>query len=68
MQSVDYARSVKIKSLEGKMQLLSLGSKVRLNKDTEAVIVGFTKTHVLLVDDNSRRHKLTLKEAEALCG
>tara|TARA_B100000959_G_scaffold285783_1_gene361724 strand:+ start:925 stop:1077 length:153 start_codon:yes stop_codon:yes gene_type:complete len=50
------------------MQLLSLGSKVRLNKDTEAVIVGFTKTHVLLVDDNSRRHKLTLKEAEALCG
>ena len=60
-----YVKNVKIKYSENKMQLISIGGKIKIN-EKDAVVTNITQTHVHAVDKDGKTHKLTLKEAETL--
>ena len=60
-----YVKNVKIKYLENKMLLISIGAKITI-KDKEAVVTNITQTHVHAVDKDGKTIKITLKEAETL--
>ena len=62
-----YVKNVKIKYLENKMQLISIGGKIKI-AGKDAVVTNITKTHVHAVDKDGKTHKITLKEAETLVG
>ena len=62
-----YVKNVKIKYLETKMLLISIGGKITI-KGKDAVVTNITQTHVHAVDKDGKTHKITLKEAETLVG
>ena len=67
-----YVKNVKtkyfrIKYLENKMQLISIGGKITI-KGKDARVTNITQTHVHAVDKDGKTHKVTLKEAQTLVG
>ena len=60
-----YVKNVKIRYSENKMQLISIGGKIKI-AGKDAVVTNITQTHVHAVDKDGKTHKVTLKEAETL--